>query len=70
MHILIKFFSQKSYIREFVSGKLYMNSLDYFWNNGWSYSVYDEGNSGKNTEKSVGAVEGHTSGSLGAERNL
>lgn len=35
MHILIKFFSQKSYLREFVSGKLYMNSLDYFWNNGF-----------------------------------
>ena len=35
MHNLIKFFSDKKYLDEFVSGQLYMNTLDYFWNNGF-----------------------------------
>lgn len=35
MHLLIKYFANKTYLEEFVSGSLYMNSLDYFWNNGF-----------------------------------
>ena len=35
MHILTKFFSQRSFLDMFVSGKLYMNTLNYFWNNGF-----------------------------------
>lgn len=35
MHCLIKYFSEKKYLEEFVSGQLYMNTLDYFWNNGF-----------------------------------
>ena len=35
MHLLVKYFSSYKYIKEFVSGSLYMNSLDYFWNNGF-----------------------------------
>ena len=35
MHNLIKFFSKKEYLDEFISGKLYMNTLDYFWKNGF-----------------------------------
>ena len=35
MHNLIKFFSKKKYLDEFISGKLHMNTLDYFWNNGF-----------------------------------
>lgn len=35
MHNLIKFFSKRKYLDEFISGKLHMNTLDYFWNNGF-----------------------------------
>lgn len=35
MHNLIKFFSSKKYLDEFISGQLYMNTLDYFWKNGF-----------------------------------
>ena len=35
MHLLIKYFNNKKYADEFVSGSLYMNSLNYFWNNGF-----------------------------------
>lgn len=35
MHLLLKYFSSDKYIKEFISGSLYMNSLDYFWNNGF-----------------------------------
>ncbi len=35
MHNIIKFFSKKKYLDEFISGKLHMNTLDYFWNNGF-----------------------------------
>ena len=30
-HILLKFISQKKYLTDFLDGKLYMNSLYYFW---------------------------------------
>lgn len=32
---IIKFFSKKKYLEEFISGKLHMNTLDFFWNNGF-----------------------------------
>lgn len=35
MHLLIKHFAEKKYLEEFSSGSLYMNTLDYFWNNGF-----------------------------------
>ena len=35
MHILTRFFSQKKFLDAFISGKLYMNTLNYFWNNGF-----------------------------------
>ena len=35
MHLLIKYFNNKKFADEFVSGSLYMNSLNYFWNNGF-----------------------------------
>lgn len=35
MHLLTRFFSQKNFLDAFISGKLYMNTLDYFWNNGF-----------------------------------
>ena len=35
MHSLIKFFAEKKYLDEFISGQLYMNTLDYFWKNGF-----------------------------------
>lgn len=31
-HILLKFISKKEYLKDFLDGKLYMNSLYYFWN--------------------------------------
>lgn len=31
-HILLKFISNKAYADDFMRGKLYMNSLEYFWN--------------------------------------
>ncbi len=31
-HILLKFFAVKEYAEDFINGKLYMNSLHYFWN--------------------------------------
>lgn len=31
-HILLKFISKKEYLEDFLDGKLYMNSLYYFWN--------------------------------------
>lgn len=31
-HILLKFISKKEYLADFLDGKLYMNSLHYFWN--------------------------------------
>lgn len=35
MHCLIKYFANKKYLKEFLAGQLYMNTLDYFWNNGF-----------------------------------
>ena len=35
MHILTRFFSRKKFLDAFISGKLYMNTLNYFWNNGF-----------------------------------
>ncbi len=35
MRQLIKYFSKKEYADMFVSGKLYMNALSYFWENGF-----------------------------------
>lgn len=35
MRQLIKYFSTKEYAEMFVSGKLYMNSLSFFWDNGF-----------------------------------
>ena len=35
MHLLTRFFSQKNFLDAFISGKLYMNTLNYFWNNGF-----------------------------------
>lgn len=35
MYSLIRYFSNKEYRDQFVAGKLYMNTLDYFWNNGF-----------------------------------
>lgn len=35
MRQLIKFFSKKDYAKQFLKGELYMNSLAYFWNNGF-----------------------------------
>ena len=35
MHSLIKFFSNMEYLKDFMAGHLYMNTLDYFWNNGF-----------------------------------
>lgn len=31
-HVLLKFMSRKDYVNDFLSGHLYMNCLDYFWN--------------------------------------
>ena len=31
-HILMKFVSEKEYAEDLLRGYLYMNSLDYFWN--------------------------------------
>lgn len=30
-HVLLRFFSKKEYLEEFLSGSLYMNSMHYFW---------------------------------------
>lgn len=35
MHQLIKFFGKKDYAEQFLKGELYMNSLAYFWDNGF-----------------------------------
>lgn len=35
MHNLLKFISKKKYLEDFLNGKLYMNSLNYFWENGF-----------------------------------
>ena len=35
MHSLIKYFAKEEYRKQFVAGKLYMNTIDYFWNNGF-----------------------------------
>lgn len=35
MHCLIKYFANRQYLNEFLSGQLYMNTLDYFWSNGF-----------------------------------
>lgn len=35
MQLLVKYIKNKKYLKEFLSGSLYMNSLDYFWNNGF-----------------------------------
>lgn len=35
MHQLIKFFSKMDYAEQFLRGDLYMNSLAFFWNNGF-----------------------------------
>lgn len=35
MRLLIKYFKTKEYAEMFKSGKLYMNSLSYFWDNGF-----------------------------------
>lgn len=35
MHQLIKYFKKEEYAKMFLQGKLYMNSLSYFWNNGF-----------------------------------
>lgn len=32
MYILLKFMSEKNYLKDFLDGHLYMNSLYYFWN--------------------------------------
>ena len=40
MHILTRFFSQKKFLDAFISGKLYMNTLNYFWNNGYPLTEY------------------------------
>lgn len=35
MHQLIKYFANEDYAKQFLSGKLYMNSISHFWNNGF-----------------------------------
>ena len=35
MHNLLKFISKKKYLEDFLNGKLYMNPLNYFWENGF-----------------------------------
>lgn len=35
MHQLIKFFGKRNYAEQFLQGELYMNSLSYFWDNGF-----------------------------------
>lgn len=35
MHQLIKYFGKKEYAEQFLKGELYMNSLAYFWDNGF-----------------------------------
>lgn len=35
MHLLLKHFESKHYLNEFLSGSLYMNTLNYFWNEGF-----------------------------------
>jgi len=35
MHQLIKYFSTRDYAEQFICGELYMNSLSYFWDNGF-----------------------------------
>ena len=35
MNVITKFFSKKDYAEAFQNGKLYMNTLDYFWNQGF-----------------------------------
>lgn len=35
MHCLIKYFDNRRFLEEFLSGQLYMNTLDYFWSNGF-----------------------------------
>lgn len=34
-YVLLKFFSKKKYAEQFMAGSLYMNSLSYFWENGF-----------------------------------
>jgi len=36
MRLLIKFISERKYVSDFLTGKLYMNTLDYFWSNGFA----------------------------------
>lgn len=31
-HILLKFISKENYLKEFLAGSLFMNTLYYFWN--------------------------------------
>lgn len=31
-HVLMRFFSEKSYLEQFLQGSIYMNSMGYFWN--------------------------------------
>ena len=35
MHCLIKYFANRQYLNDFLSGQLYMNTLDYFWSKGF-----------------------------------
>lgn len=30
-HVLLRFFSEKSYLEQFIQGFIYMNILGYFW---------------------------------------
>ncbi|MCH5342740.1 MAG: hypothetical protein J1E64_01785 [Acetatifactor sp.] len=35
MHVLIRYMKNRKYVKDFMAGNLYMNTLDYFWNNGF-----------------------------------
>lgn len=55
MHQLIKFFSKRNYAEQFLKGNLYMNSLGFFWDNGFdSQKDLFEGISETFDKKSLG----------------
>lgn len=37
-HVLLRFFSEKEYLDQFLQGSIYMNSMSYFWN---EYDIED-----------------------------
>lgn len=52
-HLLLKFISKKKFANDFMRGKLYMNSLDYFWND---YRLINAEKEQKEMQKTAGAA--------------